>query len=101
MLILTEDAYNSLAKVYLACKSKLKAGNQMKDIYQEAINTINQVAPQFKDHLTKNVGFGLSMQFRTSGMILNAKNTKLLKGMILIYQLVFILYHYKVYIMKH
>ncbi|KAH6772581.1 global transcription factor C [Perilla frutescens var. frutescens] len=76
-------AYEVLLKAHEAAILALKPGNRISAVYNAALAVVERDAPELVPHLTKSAGTGIGLEFRESGLNLNAKNEKVLKeGMI-------------------
>ncbi|XP_060167395.1 FACT complex subunit SPT16-like [Lycium barbarum] len=76
-------AYEVLLKAQEAAIGALIPGNKVNAVYQAALAVVDRDAPELVSNLTKSAGTGIGLEFRESGLILNAKNDKLLKpGMV-------------------
>ncbi|PRQ48490.1 putative peptidase M24, FACT complex subunit Spt16p/Cdc68p, creatinase/Aminopeptidase P/Spt16 [Rosa chinensis] len=76
-------AYEVLLKAQEAAISKLKAGNKLSAAYQAAISVVEKEGPELAANLTKTAGTGIGLEFRESGLNLNAKNDRIFKpGMV-------------------
>ncbi|GAA0138221.1 chromatin/chromatin-binding, or -regulatory protein [Lithospermum erythrorhizon] len=76
-------AYEDLLKAQEAAISALRSGNKVNAVYQAALAVVKKNAPEFVANLTKSAGTGIGLEFRESGLSLNAKNDKLIKpGMV-------------------
>ncbi|XP_043688683.1 FACT complex subunit SPT16-like [Telopea speciosissima] len=76
-------AYEVLLKAHEAAISALKPGNKASAAYQAALSVVEKDAPELAANLTKSAGTGIGLEFRESGLSLNAKNDRELKaGMI-------------------
>ncbi|XP_009629185.1 FACT complex subunit SPT16-like [Nicotiana tabacum] len=76
-------AYEVLLKAQEAAIGALKAGNKVSAVYQAALAVVDRDTPELVNNLTKSAGTGIGLEFRESGLILNAKNDKLLRpGMV-------------------
>ncbi|XP_009615496.1 FACT complex subunit SPT16-like [Nicotiana tomentosiformis] len=76
-------AYEVLLKAHEAAIGALKAGNKLSAVYQAALEVVERDAPELINNLTKSAGTGIGLEFRESGLILNAKNEKVLReGMV-------------------
>ncbi|XP_077244585.1 FACT complex subunit SPT16-like [Tasmannia lanceolata] len=73
-------AYGVLLKAHEAAISALKSGNKVGDVYQAAISVVERDGPEFLPHLTKSAGTGIGLEFRESGLSLNARNDRVLKA---------------------
>ncbi|XP_037483204.1 FACT complex subunit SPT16-like [Triticum dicoccoides] len=76
-------AYETLLKAQEAALAACKPGNQMSAVFKAAVAVFEKNAPELLPHLTKSAGTGIGLEFRESGLNLNAKNDRLIKeGMI-------------------
>ncbi|KAK9292165.1 hypothetical protein L1049_020124 [Liquidambar formosana] len=76
-------AYEVLLKAHEAAISALKPGNKVSAAYQAAIAIVEKDAPELVANFTKSAGTGIGLEFRESGLSLNAKNDRMLKpGMV-------------------
>ncbi|KAK2661385.1 hypothetical protein Ddye_007918 [Dipteronia dyeriana] len=73
---LQSKAYEALSKAHEAAISALKPGNKVSAAYQAALSVVEKDAPDLVPNLTKNAGTGIGLEFRESGLILNAKNDR-------------------------
>ncbi|KAL6005554.1 FACT complex subunit spt16 [Asimina triloba] len=76
-------AYEVLLKAQEAAIGALKPGNKVSAIYQAAVSVVEKDASELVPHLTKSAGIGIGLEFRESGLSLNARNDRILKpGMV-------------------
>eukprot|EP00262_Sarcandra_glabra_P002090 TRINITY_DN12346_c0_g1_i1.p1 TRINITY_DN12346_c0_g1~~TRINITY_DN12346_c0_g1_i1.p1 ORF type:complete len:1072 (+),score=240.95 TRINITY_DN12346_c0_g1_i1:261-3476(+) len=73
-------AYEVLLKSHEAAISALKPGNKVGAVYQAALSVVEKEAPELLPHLTKSAGTGIGLEFRESGLSLNARNDRVLKA---------------------
>ncbi|CAN4117731.1 unnamed protein product [Withania somnifera] len=73
-------AYEVLLKAHEAAIGALKPGNKLSSVYQAALAVVERDAPEFVSNLTKYAGTGIGLEFRESGLIINAKNDKVLRA---------------------
>ncbi|XP_057869393.2 FACT complex subunit SPT16 isoform X1 [Cryptomeria japonica] len=73
-------AYKVLLKAQEAAISALKPGNPVNAAYKAAIEVVQRDGPELLPHLTKSAGTGIGIEFRESGLSLNARNDKCLKA---------------------
>lgn len=73
-------AYEVLLKAHEAAIGALKPGNKLSSVYQAAFAVVERDAPEFINNLTKSAGTGIGLEFRESGLIINAKNDKVLRA---------------------
>jgi len=75
--------YEVLLKAHEAAVGALKPGNKVSAVYQAALAVVERDAPELVGNLTKSAGTGIGLEFRESGLNLNAKNDRVLKpGMV-------------------
>ncbi|KAJ8447121.1 hypothetical protein Cgig2_022850 [Carnegiea gigantea] len=80
---LQSKAYEVLLKAHEAAIGALRPGNKVSAVYQAALAVVERDAPELVGNLTKSAGTGIGLEFRESGLNLNAKNDRLLKpGMV-------------------
>ncbi|XP_050371336.1 FACT complex subunit SPT16-like [Argentina anserina] len=72
--------YEVLLKAQEAAISKLKSGNKLSAAYQAAVSVVEKEAPELAANLTKTAGTGIGLEFRESGLNLNAKNDRIFKS---------------------
>ncbi|KAG6646821.1 FACT complex subunit SPT16-like [Carya illinoinensis] len=76
-------AYEVLLKAQEAAISTLRSGNKTSAPYLAALSVVEKDAPELAANLTKTAGTGIGLEFRESGLSLNAKNDRVLKpGMV-------------------
>ncbi|PIA25479.1 hypothetical protein AQUCO_11400033v1 [Aquilegia coerulea] len=73
-------AYEVLLKAQQAAIDALKPGNKVSAAYQAAFSLVERDAPELIQNLTKSAGTGIGLEFRESGLTLNAKNDRVLKA---------------------
>ncbi|KAK9143266.1 hypothetical protein Syun_012666 [Stephania yunnanensis] len=73
-------AYEVLLRAHEAAISALQPGNKASAAYQAALSVVEKDAPEFLGNLTKSAGTGIGLEFRESGLSLNAKNDRVLKA---------------------
>ncbi|KAL5580411.1 hypothetical protein UlMin_012853 [Ulmus minor] len=76
-------AYEVLLRAHEAAIGSLKSGNKVSAAFQAALSVVEKDAPELVPHLTKTAGTGIGLEFRESGLNLNAKNDRILRpGMV-------------------
>lgn len=76
-------AYEVLLKAHEAAINALKPGNNANAVYQAALAIVEKDGSELAANLTKTAGTGIGIEFRESGLNLNAKNDRVLKpGMV-------------------
>ncbi|KNA21836.1 hypothetical protein SOVF_039660 [Spinacia oleracea] len=77
------EAYEVLHKAHDAAIAALKPGNKASAVYMAASAVVEKEKPELVKNLTKSAGTGIGLEFRETGLNLNAKNEKELKiGMV-------------------
>ncbi|KAI5286998.1 FACT complex subunit spt16 [Ascosphaera aggregata] len=74
-----ENAYSFLIELYASVMKSIRPGAVIKDIYNGALDMIKSNKPALEKHFVSNIGAGIGIELRDQNMILNAKNTKVLK----------------------
>ncbi|KAI4364642.1 hypothetical protein MLD38_020704 [Melastoma candidum] len=72
-------AYQVLLKAHEAAISALKPGSRLSAAYSAALTVVQKEAPDLVPHLTKSAGTGIGLEYRESGLSINAKNEKVVK----------------------
>lgn len=80
-----ENNYKLLLQVHNLVMKEIRDGAIVKDIYNKAITYIRNKKPDLEKHFLKNVGAGIGIETRDSTLILNAKNTRVLKDGMTLY----------------
>ncbi|XP_068340143.1 FACT complex subunit SPT16-like [Pyrus communis] len=76
-------AYEVLLKAQEAAIGNLKSGKKLSAAYLAALSVVEKEAPELTGNLTKTAGTGIGLEFRESGLNLNAKNDRVLRpGMV-------------------
>lgn len=73
-------AYKVLLKAQEAAINALRSGNPASAAYKAAVEVVQRDGPEFLSHLTKSAGTGIGIEFRESGLSLNARNDKVLRA---------------------
>lgn len=75
--------YNFLVQLEEEVLKKLQQGNKISDVYDAGYNYVKKEKPALLDHLTKNFGFAMGIEFKESSLMITSKTTVVLKkGMI-------------------
>jgi nucleosome binding factor SPN SPT16 subunit len=72
-----DSTYKLLTKVHAKCLDAMKAGQEMKTVYAEAVAFVQETAPDLVQYLPKSFGFCMGIEFRDSSLLLNATNANL------------------------
>ncbi|KAJ4721703.1 FACT complex subunit SPT16-like [Melia azedarach] len=73
-------AYEVLLKAHEAAINALKSGNKVSAVYEAAVSVVEKDAPELAANMTRTAGTGIGLEFRESGLSLNAKNDRKLKA---------------------
>lgn len=61
----------------------LKAGTNLNEVYEMTVKYVKNEKPKLVDHLTKNFGFAMGIEFRESSLLIGPKSTAVIKkGMV-------------------
>lgn len=74
-----EGMYKLLLNVHDAVLKEMRDGVVAKDVYNKAISVIKAKKPELVEKFVKNVGAGIGIEARDGTLVLNAKNTRVLK----------------------
>ncbi|KAL9141128.1 hypothetical protein ABFS82_14G083000 [Erythranthe guttata] len=78
--VVQSKAYEVLLKAHETAILALKPGRNMSVVYEAALAVVKRDAPELVPNLTKSAGTGIGLEFRESGLGLNAKNERLIKA---------------------
>ncbi|CAN6972636.1 unnamed protein product [Brassica rapa subsp. trilocularis] len=76
---LQSKAYEVLLKAHEAAINAMRPGRKLSSVYQAALSVVEKEAPELVDKLTKSAGTGMGLEFRESGLNINARNDKVLR----------------------
>lgn len=68
-----QEYYNFLLELYEELLKKLQAGTKLSDVYNTGIEFTKKNKPELVDHLTKNFGFAMGIEFRESSLLIGPK----------------------------
>lgn len=74
-----ESMYKLLLSVHEAVIKEMRDGVVAKDVYNKAISVIKAKKPELVEKFVKSVGGGIGIEARDGTLLLNAKNTRVLK----------------------
>lgn len=78
-------AYNLLVAIHEIVLNTVRDGAVAKDVYNRALAHLKNKKPEFEKHFLKSVGFGIGIENKDSTLVLNARNTRVLRdGMTLV-----------------
>ncbi|XP_066591471.1 FACT complex subunit spt16 isoform X2 [Prorops nasuta] len=78
-----EDNYNFLLALEEEIIKNLVAGSKISAVYEAGIKFVKNEKPDMMDHLTKNFGFAMGIEFRESSLLLGPKTHAIVKkGMV-------------------
>ncbi|KAG2330324.1 hypothetical protein Bca4012_020072 [Brassica carinata] len=72
-------AYEVLLKAHEAAINAMRPGRKLSTVYQAALSVVEKEAPELVEKLTKSAGTGIGLEFRESGLNINARNDKVLR----------------------
>lgn len=70
-----EQTYTLLLSLFNACLESMIIGNELKDVYQAALDFLTKKNSALLSHLPKTLGFAVGIEFRDSSLVLNSSNT--------------------------
>ncbi|XP_026672343.1 FACT complex subunit spt16 isoform X1 [Ceratina calcarata] len=78
-----EDSYNFLLQLEEEIFKKLVAGVKISEVYEAGVKYVKDEKPDMLDHLTKNFGFAMGIEFRESSLLIGPKTHAVVKkGMV-------------------
>ncbi|XP_076655949.1 FACT complex subunit spt16-like isoform X3 [Halictus rubicundus] len=78
-----EDNYNFLLLLEEEILKKLTSGVKISDVYEAGVKFVKDEKPNMLDHLTKNFGFAMGIEFRESSLLIGPKTHAVVKkGMV-------------------
>lgn len=78
-----EDSYNFLLQLEEEIFKKLVAGVKISEVYEAGVKYVKDEKPEMLDHLTKNFGFAMGIEFRESSLLIGPKTHAVVKkGMV-------------------
>lgn len=78
-----QNNYNFLLNVEEEVMKKLQNGVKLSEVYDVGYGYVKKEKPALLDHLTKNFGFAMGIEFKESSLMIGPKNTSLAKkGMV-------------------
>ncbi|CAK9797670.1 FACT complex subunit spt16 [Anthophora quadrimaculata] len=78
-----EDNYNFLLQLEEEILKKLMAGVKISEVYETGVKYVKDEKPEMIDHLTKNFGFAMGIEFRESSLLIGPKTHAVVKkGMV-------------------
>lgn len=78
-----EENYNFLLQLEEEILKKLTAGTKLCEVYEAGIKFVKEQKPAMLDHMTKNFGFAMGIEFRESSLLIGPKTTVVAKkGMV-------------------
>ncbi|XP_076248178.1 SPT16 homolog, facilitates chromatin remodeling subunit dre4 isoform X1 [Calliopsis andreniformis] len=78
-----EDNYNFLLQLEEEILKKLVAGVKISEVYETGVKYVKDEKPNMLDHLTKNFGFAMGIEFRESSLLIGPKTHAVVrKGMV-------------------
>ncbi|XP_033331841.1 SPT16 homolog, facilitates chromatin remodeling subunit dre4 isoform X2 [Megalopta genalis] len=78
-----EDNYNFLLQLEEEILKKLTSGTKISEVYEAGVKYVKDEKPNMLDHLTKNFGFAMGIEFRESSLLIGPKTHAVVKkGMV-------------------
>nr|XP_023020384.1 FACT complex subunit spt16 [Leptinotarsa decemlineata] len=78
-----QNNYNFLLNVEEEVLKKLQNGVKLSDVYEAGFGYIKKEKPELVEHVTKNFGFAMGIEFKESSLMIGPKSTaKAKKGMV-------------------
>ncbi|XP_012226893.1 FACT complex subunit spt16 isoform X2 [Linepithema humile] len=78
-----EENYNFLLQLEEEILKKLVAGTKISEVYETGIKFVKDEKPEMLNHLTKNFGFAMGIEFKESSLLLGPKTNAIAKkGMV-------------------
>lgn len=78
-----QDTYTFLLGVQEHMLAQLKQGAALCEVYQATLDYVKKERSDLTNAFSKNLGFGMGIEFREGSLVINGKNqTKLRKGMV-------------------
>ncbi|KAJ2904211.1 uncharacterized protein MKZ38_008541 [Zalerion maritima] len=74
-----ESMYKLLHTVHNLVLKEIRDGAVAKDVYARAMGLIKSKKPDMERHFLKNVGYGIGIETKDNTLILNGKNSRVLK----------------------
>ncbi len=74
-----ESNYKFLVAVHNLILKEIRDGVVVKDVYAKAHSLVKSKKPELEKHFLKNVGYGIGLENKDPTLILNGKNTRLLR----------------------
>ena len=74
-----ESNYKLLLSIHNAVITEAQEGVAVKDLYNKALGIIRTKKPDMEKHFLKNVGGGIGIETRDTTLVLNGKNTRILR----------------------
>lgn len=78
-----QDNYNFLLQLEEEILKKLVSGTKISEVYETGVKYVKDEKPEMLDHLTKNFGFAMGIEFRESSLLIGPKtHATIKKGMV-------------------
>jgi len=74
-----ESVYKLLLQVHNAAIKEIRDGAIAKDVYARALSAVRSRKPELEKHFVKNLGAAIGIETRDGTLLLNSKNTRVLK----------------------
>ncbi|KKF95865.1 FACT complex subunit SPT16 [Ceratocystis platani] len=74
-----EANYKLLHQMHSAALKEIRDGAIARDVYNAVQSLVKSKKPGMEKHMAKNIGYGLGLETRDATLLLNSKNTRVLK----------------------
>jgi nucleosome binding factor SPN SPT16 subunit len=74
-----ENNYKLLASIHETVLKSIRDGVPANEVYKKALALLKSKKPELEKHFIKNVGWGAGIESKDNTLLLNAKNTRVLK----------------------
>ncbi|KAJ5105144.1 hypothetical protein NUU61_002491 [Penicillium alfredii] len=75
-----EANYAFLLNLHETVMKEIRDGAVAKNLYNKTIGLVRSKKPELEGHFVKNIGAGIGIELRDANMVLNAKNSRVLKN---------------------
>jgi len=72
--------YNFLLELQTLLLKSFKAGNKVGQVYDKALEHINNFKPELVPHFLKNCGYGIGIEFQESLLVINSNNHRVMRA---------------------
>ncbi|KAJ1079028.1 hypothetical protein K5549_013331 [Capra hircus] len=83
-----QENYNFLLQLQEELLKELRHGVKICDVYNAVMDVVKKQKPELLNKITKNLGFGMGIEFREGSLVINSKNQyKLKKGLGMVFSI--------------